>query len=51
MLVLAQKLQWPDKELIERALEAFPEKGVATVDEARVRSGTAQLTHWRILTC
>ena len=30
--------EWPDPELIEETKEAFPDKGIANVEEARVHS-------------
>lgn len=37
--VFAKVNQWPDPEFIKETLEAFPDKGIATVEEARVGSG------------
>lgn len=31
-------LEWPDKELLASVEEEFPDAGVASVEEARVRS-------------
>lgn len=30
--------QWPDPEFVQEVKEAFPDKGIATVEEARVSS-------------
>ena len=33
--------EWPDPQFVEEVKEAFPDKGVATVEEARVCSARA----------
>ena len=40
----AFQAEWPDPEFIKETKAAFPEKGVATVEEARVRCSG----HWQL---
>ena len=40
-LQVVHALEWPDRELISKVEEEFPDAGVASVEEARVRSSRA----------
>lgn len=44
--------EWPDKEFIAETLEIFPDEGVASVEQARVRcdvrSSSIALSLWRL---
>ena len=42
----AFQAEWPDPDFIKETKEAFPDKGVATVEEARVSHPGALLELW-----
>ena len=40
---IVQALEWPDRELISKVEEEFPDAGVASVEEARVTRSSSSI--------
>lgn len=47
--VMAYEREWPDREFISEVEEAFPDQGIANVEEARV--GLLTLHHYSCMLC
>lgn len=45
MVTLAMRREWPDKEFVEQVKAAFPDQGMANVEEARVSTNAKCLEH------